>query len=65
MSRTAVYWEPSKYGKLLHHPYHEEFLEKLKGEVPDEEHEWRGNARWISDAYLREVEILIFKYFGE
>ena len=65
MSAIDVYWEPAAYGKLLHHPYHKEFLEKLKGEVPEDEHEWRGNSRWISDAYLREVEILIFKHFGK
>jgi hypothetical protein len=65
MSRTDVYWEPAPYGKLLHHPYNEEFLEKLKAEVPDEEHGWRGNGRWVSDAYVREVEILINKFFGE
>jgi len=58
-----IYWEPSDYGKLLHHPYHEEFLNKLRSEVPEGEHEWRGNGRWISDAYVREVEILICRYF--
>ena len=64
MSRREVYWQPAPYGRLLHHPYPEEFLTRLKAEVPEDEHEWRGTSRWISDAYLREVEMLINKYFG-
>lgn len=65
MSRTDIYWEPASYGKILHHPYHDDFLERLRSEVPGDEHEWRGNGRWVSDAYVREVEILINKFFGE
>lgn len=65
MSRIDLYWEEAAYGKILHHPFHPEFLETLKTQVPEDEHEWRGNGRWISDAYLREVESLIDKFFGE
>jgi hypothetical protein len=62
---TQIYWEPAPYGKILHHPYNDEFLNKLKDELPEDEHEWRGNGRWISDAYIREVEILISRFFEE
>lgn len=59
----AVYWMPSKYGKLLHHPFNESFMAQLCEQLPETEHEWRGNARWISDAYIREVEILVSRHF--
>jgi hypothetical protein len=47
----------------LHAPYHKEFIARLKREIPEEEQQWRGSGRWISDAYLREVEIMVFDYF--
>jgi hypothetical protein len=61
-------WHSAKYGMKLELPYHEknkEFLEEMKRIVPREEREWDGLKKqwWVSDAYLDEVDNLIFYHF--
>lgn len=61
-------WKLSKYGMFLDLPYHEknkEFLADMKRDVPAEERKWNNDKKmwWISDAYLDEVDQLLFHYF--
>lgn len=60
-----ISWSEAKYGMHLSCPYHPEFLERMKEIVPEDERKWdKGNkAWWISDAYLDEVDALIFEVF--
>ena len=61
-------WEKSKWGMLLNLPFHEknrEFLVDMKKIVPEDERRWDREKKkwWISDAYLDEVDQLLFHYF--
>lgn len=61
-------WEKAKWGMLLNLPFHEknrEFLVDMKKIVPEDERRWDREKKnwWISDAYLDEVDQLLFHYF--
>lgn len=61
-------WITSKWGMFLGLPYSErnkDFLTDMKGAVPQEERKWDNDKKqwWISDAYLDEVDQLLFHYF--
>lgn len=64
-SKTRPEWQLAKYGMYLHCDYNEDFISDMKAEVPDEEREWRSDvgAWWISDAYIDEVDDLVFRHF--
>lgn len=58
----------AKWGMLLDLPFNEknkEFLEDMKKAVPSDERKWEKDKKmwWISDAYLDEVDQLLFHYF--
>jgi len=60
----------AKNGMWLHLPWHENnraFLDDLKDQVPRGERKWDNEKKewWISDAYLDEVDNLIFNHFEE
>ncbi len=56
-------WFPSEYGMYLDCEYKEGLVNELKNDVPYQERRWDGKRWWISDAYLDEVDALLFKYF--
>ena len=60
-------WILAKYGMLLDCPYNSEFIEDMKREVPSDERKWDNDKKmwWISDAYLDEVDALLFNYFED
>ncbi len=61
-------WQTAKWGMFLELPYHEsnkDFLVDMKSAVPEDERRWDKDKKqwWISDAYLDEVDQLLFHYF--
>lgn len=46
-------------------PYNEDFIEDLKKGIPTDERKWNSVRKqwWISDAYLDEVDVLLFRHF--
>jgi len=67
MRQSGIEWHPAKYGMLLECPFNENFLHDLKMEVPQDEREWDPDKKmwWISDAYLDEVDAILFRYFED
>ena len=64
---ARIEWRPAENGMELECPYNKDFQEDLKKAVPFADRkfikrngEWRI---WVSDAYLDEVDILIFHHF--
>jgi len=59
-----IEWRHAPYGKYLRCPWNEDFQKALKEEIPEAERIWKGtDGWWISDAYLKEVENLIFDHY--
>ena len=60
-------WKNAKYGMYLVCQYNTDFIEELKRDVPANEREWNSARKqwWISDAYLDEVDVLLFRYFEQ
>ena len=60
-------WQSGKYGMYLESPYNPDFIEELKQTVPSDERKWNSVRKqwWISDAYLDEVDALLFQHFEE
>ena len=60
-----VEWQMAKNGMYLDCPYNKEFIEEMKGVVPLEERKWEPGRKqwWISDAYIDEVDNLLFSHF--
>ena len=60
-------WQSGEYGMHLESPYNPDFIEALKRDVPADERKWDSVRKqwWISDAYLDEVDALLFDYFEE
>lgn len=63
-------WRMAKNGMWLHLPWHEnnrDFLDDMKDQVPRSDRKWDNDKKewWISDAYLDEVDNLIFNHFEE
>jgi len=58
-------WQSGEYGMYLECPYNPDFIEELKRSVPDGERKWDSDRKqwWISDAYLDEVDSLLFHHF--
>lgn len=64
-SQNPPEWQSGKYGMYLESPYNPQFIEALKATVPPDERKWDSKRKqwWISDAYLDEVDGLLFEYF--
>lgn len=60
-------WQNGKYGMYLESPYNPDFIDALKSTVPQDERKWDSVRKqwWISDAYLDEVDGLLFEHFGQ
>ena len=58
-------WQSAEYGMYLECPYNRDFLDEMKRAVPSDERKWDNKRKqwWISDAYLDEVDNLLFTYF--
>jgi len=73
MKRERPEWQsPSKsvkgkekYGMYLSSPYNAGFIAEMKEVVPADDRKWIDLRKqwWISDAWLDEVDDLLFKYF--
>ena len=65
MTRARVDWQMAKHGMYLDCPWNEDFLTEMKRVVPPDEREWDNQRKrwWISDAWIDEVDNLIFTYF--
>lgn len=63
--KASVLWKEGKYGMYLDCPYNPDFLERMKEVVPEDERKWDGLRKswWVSDAYLDEVDALVFEFF--
>jgi len=65
MSQQQPEWQSAKEGMYLDCPYNQDFLDEMKEVVPREERRWDNQRKqwWISDAYLDEVDNLLFSHF--
>lgn len=63
--KLRVTWVEGKYGMFLMCPYNPDFLDAMKHVVPEDERKWDNmkKAWWISDAWLDEVDGLVFEHF--
>lgn len=60
-----IVWHKAKNGMRLECPFRSDFSEELKLAVPNRHRRWSQEHRqwWISDAYLDEVDNLLFSHF--
>lgn len=67
MRQNQPEWQSAEYGMYLESPYNTDFIEALKAAMPQDERRWDSVRKqwWISDAYLDEVDGLLFEYFGK
>ncbi len=58
-------WRRGEFGMYLDSPYNPEFIEEMKATVPHEDRKWDPEKKewWISDAWLDEVDALLFQHF--
>ncbi len=65
MGRPRPEWQSGKYGMYLSSPYNADFITDMKNTVPAAERKWDDLRKqwWISDAWLDEVDDLLFRHF--
>ena len=64
--KNSPEWVPGDYGMYLYLEYNEDFVLEMKRKVPDTERRWDKvkEAWWISDAFIDDVNNMIFFYFN-
>lgn len=62
------HWTEDQWGDYLHLPdYNQEFNQRMKDIVPQEERRWDGKERawWISHGWVDEIEALLREYYED